>query len=57
MKKLVPYILFSATALHTIIGISPIMAMSCSSHSNSVEVTCEEGDVDCKQNKLENSVN
>ena len=48
MKKLIPYILFSATTLHAILGISPVMAMGCSSHSDKAEVVCEEEDSKCQ---------
>ncbi len=49
MKKFIPYILFSATTLHTFLGISPVMAMGCSSHSDKVEVVCDEGDIECQK--------
>ena len=49
MKKLITYLLFSATTLYTVLGISPIMAMGCSSHSDKVEVVCEEGDIECQE--------
>ena len=56
MKKLFPYLLFSATTLHTVIGVSPIMAIGCGSHSEKSEVVCEEGDIDC-QKKISASKN
>lgn len=49
MKKFIPYLLFSATTLHTFLGVSPVMAMGCSSHSDKVEVVCEESDIDCQE--------
>ena len=49
MKKFIPYLLFSATTLHTFLGVSPVMAMGCSSHSDKVEVVCEEGDIECQE--------
>ena len=49
MKKFVPYLLFTATTLHTVLGISPVMAMSCSSHSDKAEIVCEKGDADCQK--------
>ena len=49
MKKFIPYLLFSATTLHTFLGVSPVMAMGCSSHSDKAEVVCEEGDTDCEE--------
>ena len=49
MKKLVPFILFTATTLHTILGISPVMAMGCGSHSDKAKVVCESGDVECEE--------
>ena len=49
MKKLIPYLLFSATTLHTVLGSSPVMAMGCGLHSDNVEAVCEKGDTDCKE--------
>ena len=49
MKKFIPYLLFSATTLHTFLGVSPVMAMGCSSHSDKVEVVCDEGDIKCQE--------
>ena len=51
MKKFIPYLLFSATTLHTVFGVSAVTAMGCGSHSKNAEVVCEEGDTDC-QNKI-----
>ena len=48
MKKFIPYILFSATTLHTVLGVSPVMAMGCGTHSDKAEVVCEAGDADCE---------
>ena len=50
MKKFIPYILFSATTLHTVFGVSPVMAMGCGTHSDKAEVLCEAGDTDCEKN-------
>ena len=50
MKKFIPYLLFSATTLHTVLGVSSVMAMGCGSHSDKSEVVCEEGDTDCEKN-------
>ena len=49
MKKFIPYLLFSATTLHTFLGGSPVMAMGCSSHSDKVEVVCAEDDIKCQE--------
>jgi len=57
MKKFVPYLLFSATTLHTILGISPVMAMGCDSHSNRSEVVCETGDVNCDEENSAKNIN
>tara|TARA_B100000965_G_C19250432_1_gene608496 strand:- start:145 stop:318 length:174 start_codon:yes stop_codon:yes gene_type:complete len=54
MRKLIPYLLFSATTLHAVLGISPVSAMGCSSHSEKAEVVCEKDDIDC-QEKIYNS--
>ena len=55
MKKFIPYILFSATTLHTILGVSPVIAMGCASHSNKDNVVCEKGDQDCKERNSSSS--
>ena len=57
MKKFIPYILFSAATLHTILGVSPVMAMGCSSHSDKTEVVCEEGDTDCEEKISVSAIN
>ena len=49
MKKFVPYFLFSATTVHTFLGVSPVMSMGCGSHSDKVEVVCEEVDTECQK--------
>ena len=49
MKKFIPYLLFSATTLHTVLGVSSVMAMGCGSHSDKVEAVCDEGDTDCEE--------
>ncbi len=50
MKKFIPFLLFSATTLHTVLGVSPVMAIGCGSHSDKTEVFCEAGDTDCEEN-------
>ena len=57
MKKFIPYLLFTATTLHTILGISPVMAMGCSSHSDETSVVCKDGDNECKENVSANNIN
>ncbi len=57
MKKLIPYLLFSATTLHTVLGFSSVMAMGCGSHTNEVEVVCEEGDTDCQEKISVSTIN
>ena len=49
MKKLIPYLLFFAATLNATFGVSPVMAMGCSSHSDKVEVICEESDNECQE--------
>tara|TARA_B100000214_G_scaffold354981_1_gene312336 strand:+ start:2069 stop:2242 length:174 start_codon:yes stop_codon:yes gene_type:complete len=56
MKKFLPYLLFSATTLHTVLGVPPVMAMGCSTHSDKSENACKEGDIDCK-NKNSSTIN
>ena len=57
MKKFIPYLLFSAATLHTFLGVSPVMAMGCSSHSDKAEVVCEEGDTDCEEKISASTIN
>ena len=57
MKKLIPYLLFSAATLHTVIDVSPVMAFGCGSHSDKVEVVCEEGDIDCEEKIPASTIN
>ena len=57
MKKFVPYLLFSATTLHAILGISPVMAMGCGSHSDKAEAVCEAGDKNCKKSTFTEGIN
>ena len=57
MKKFIPYLLLSATTLHTVLGVSPVMAMSCGSHSDKAEVVCEAGDTDCEKKISASTVN
>ena len=57
MKKFIPYILFSASTLHTILGVSPVMAMGCGSHSDKAAVICEAGDTDCEKNISASTMN
>ena len=49
MKKFATYLLFSATTLHAIIGISPVMAMGCGSYKDKIQATCEVDDAECKE--------
>tara|TARA_B100000965_G_scaffold399340_1_gene419127 strand:- start:1991 stop:2164 length:174 start_codon:yes stop_codon:yes gene_type:complete len=49
MKKFIPYLLFSAATLHTVLGVSPVIAMGCGSHSEKVEIICEDGDIECQK--------
>ena len=57
MKKFVPYLLFSATTLHTILGISPVFATACGLHSEKVESVCEVDDTECKSKFSSNTTN
>ena len=57
MKKFIPYLLFSATTLHTVLGASPVMAMGCGSYSDKAEVVCEAGDTDCENNMSTSTIN
>ena len=57
MKKLIPYLLFSATTFHAFLGASPVMAMGCSNHSKKAEVVCDVGDVKCQEKISESTTN
>ena len=57
MKKFIPYLLFSVTTLHTVLGASPVMARGCGSHSDKAEVVCEAGDTDCEKNISASTIN
>ena len=57
MKKLIPYLLFSATTLHTVLGASSVIAMGCGVHSDNAEAVCEEGDSDCKKKISTSAIN
>ena len=57
MKKFIPYLLFSATTLHTVLGVSPVMAMGCGSHSDKTEVVCEAVATDCEKNISASTIN
>ena len=49
MKQFIPYLLFLGTTLHTVLGVSPVMALGCSSHSDKAEVVCEEENTECQE--------
>ena len=57
MKKFIPFILFSATTLHTVLGVSPVIAMGCSSHSDKAEVVCDAEETDCKEKISKSTIN
>ena len=57
MKKFIPYLLFSATTLHTFLGASPVMSMGCGNHSDKAELECEVSDVQCQEKVSESSIN
>ena len=57
MKKFTPYFLFSVTILHTVLGISPVIAMGCGSHSDKAEVICEAVDTDCEEEISASTIN
>tara|TARA_Y100001968_G_scaffold215539_1_gene198280 strand:+ start:7869 stop:8075 length:207 start_codon:yes stop_codon:yes gene_type:complete len=57
MKKFIPLLLFSATTLHTVLGISPVMAMGCNSHSNKADVICDENDTECQEKISTSTIN
>ncbi len=57
MKRLIPYLLFSAATLHTFIGISPVIAMGCKSHHEKIEVIFEKGGINCQEKILNTNVN
>mgnify|MGYP001392499832 CR=1 FL=1 len=40
---------FSATTLHTVLGVSQVMAMGYGSHLDKAKVVCKEGDIECQE--------
>ena len=57
MKRFIPYILFSATTLHTVLAVSPVMAMGCGSHSDKDTVVCEKDETDCQEKIPASTIN
>ena len=57
MKKFIPYLLFSATTLHTFLGALPVTAMGCSSETDKVDVVCKDGDTSCKEQIYDSTIN
>ncbi len=57
MKKLIPYLLFSATTLHTVLGVSSVMALGCGAHSDKSEVVFEESDTDSQEKIFSSKTN
>ena len=57
MKKFIPYLLFSATTLHTLLGVSPVMAMGCGSDLGKGGIVCEEGDIECQEKVSTTTIN
>ena len=53
MKKLIPFLLFSSTALYSTINPLPVTAMGCNSHYDKSELICKEGDKNCEKRKSE----
>ena len=57
MKKFIPYLLFSVTTLHSVLGVSPVMAIGCGSHSDKSQVACEADDNDCQEKISDSTIN
>ena len=57
MKKFIPYLFLTAATLHTAFGSLPVMALSCTTHSQKTEISCEKGNNECEQQIKENRVN
>ena len=57
MKKFIPYLLFSATTLYTVLGVSPVIATGCDSHFDNAEVVCDAGDTDCEEKISASTIN
>ena len=57
MKRIIPYLLFSATTLHAVLGNSPVMATGCGINSDKSEVVCEKGDTDCQEKISVSTIN
>ncbi len=57
MKKFIPYLFFSVTTLHTVLGVSSVMAIGCGSYIDETEVICKEADTDCQGKTSISSIN
>tara|TARA_B100000579_G_scaffold29570_1_gene20726 strand:+ start:1178 stop:1351 length:174 start_codon:yes stop_codon:yes gene_type:complete len=49
MRKLIPFLLFSSTALYSTINSLPVTAMGCDLHNDKSEVICKEGEKKCER--------
>ena len=56
-EKIITYLLFSATTLHAVLGVRPVIAMGCGSDSDKSEIVREEVDVDCEENISASTIN
>ena len=57
MKKLIPYLLFSATTFHTFLGALPVTAMSCGTKNDKAEVVCKDDDIKCQEEVSDSIIN
>jgi len=57
MKKLIPYLLFSATTFHTFLGALPVTAMGCNTKTDKSEVVCTDTDTNCKKKLSDSTTN
>ena len=57
MKKFIPYLLFSATTLHTFLGALPVTAMGCGTKTDKAEIVCKDADTDCQKKVSDSTIN
>ena len=57
MKKFIPYLLLSATTLHTFLGALPVTAMGCGTKTDKAEIVCKDTDTDCQKKVSDSTIN
>ncbi len=57
MKKLIPYLLFSATTFPTFLVALPVTAMGCRTETDKAEIVCTDSDTNCQKKVLDSTIN